>query len=109
MRVDRLEDVLREARELGVELELESRGLEGEAFQQPLDVRVGRPFLGVLGEGEPARDLRELMRELGPGLTQVVKFAFVESQQPLVHRAYPSPAWSVTLKAPVSRSTSVLR
>ena len=41
MRIDHLEQRLREARELGFELELHARGQEREAFEQPLDIRVG--------------------------------------------------------------------
>ena len=39
MRIDDLEQRLREARELGVELQMNARGQEADAFDQPLDVR----------------------------------------------------------------------
>jgi len=75
--------VLREARELGVDLEVDARRHEREALEQPLDVRIGA--LERL-QPQPARDLRELARELGAHLADVVELAVVVLEQPRIHQ-----------------------
>ena len=74
VRVERLEQVRDESRELGVELELHARRQEGETLEQALDVRVGdlEPL-----HAQARRDLRELLRELGAHLAQVTQFLVV--------------------------------
>ena len=67
MRIDVLEQVLGEARELRVDLELDPRRQESEPLQQPLHVGIGA--LEAV-EAEAAGDLGELLRELGAHLAQ---------------------------------------
>ena len=82
LRVDDLEQALREARELGVELELHPAGQEGRALEQSLD--VGVVHLDAV-DAQPRGDLRELLRELGTHLAQVLQFLVVVAQQSRVH------------------------
>ena len=70
--------MLREAREFGVELHLHARGEKAEAFEQPLDIRVGA-FEAF--QPEAPGDLRKLLRELAAHLAQVLKFLAVVAQK----------------------------
>src|SRR5690606_20670625 len=83
MRVHQLQQVLREARKLRVDLELNARRQKGEALEQPLDVRIRD--LGAL-DAEPAGDLRELLRELRAHLPHVLELAVVIAQQTRIHQ-----------------------
>ncbi len=87
VRVDGVQQVLGEARVLAVELELHARGEKGEAFQQPLDVRVRA--LEAL-EAEPGGDLRELGRELRARLANELQLAVVVLEQARVHGVSPA-------------------
>ena len=87
VRIDHLQQRLREGRELRLHLELDAGGQEREAFQQPLDIRVGD--LGV-GEVEPAGDLRELVRELRAHVAHEGEFVLVVLHQPRVHQRRPT-------------------
>ena len=82
LRVDDLQQPLREARELGVELQLDAAGQEREAFEQAFDVGVGD--LQAL-DAQPGSDLRELLRELGAHLAQMAQFLVVVAEQARVH------------------------
>ena len=86
MRIDGLEDRLRELRKLGVELELHAGGKVREPLEQPLDERIGARFLGLGVEGQTARDLGKLPRELRRHVPQMVEFVVIESQEAAVHR-----------------------
>jgi len=46
VRINRFEQSLGKARELGFKFEMNARGQPGEAFQQPLDVGIRASFLG---------------------------------------------------------------
>jgi len=73
--VDEFEQVLREARVLGVLLVVHARGQEGEAFEQTLHVRIDALATGRrLLEREPACDLRVLARELRGSVADVQQF-----------------------------------
>jgi hypothetical protein len=63
MRIDHLQQRLREGREFRFQLELDTRRQEGEAFQQPLDIGIGH--LGA-AEIEPGGDLGKFGGELAP-------------------------------------------
>ncbi len=96
--------MLREDRELRIELELNARGKEGESFQEALDLGVGA--LETF-QAETTGDLREFSCELAAHLADVLKFAVVMLEQARIHAG--QPRFSETLKRPVSRSTSVFR
>jgi hypothetical protein len=82
VRVDRFEQVGDQPRLLGIELQLHAGGQGREAFEQPLDIRIGDlgPF-----HAEPRRDLRKLARELGAHLLQVGQLVGVEAEEAWVH------------------------
>ncbi len=61
VRAEHLEEMLREAREFGVDLELDASREEGESFEQALDVRV-RTLERI--EPQPARDLGEVVARM---------------------------------------------
>src|SRR5258705_386255 len=84
VRVDDLEQRLREARELGIELQLDARGEEAEALEQPLDVGVGD--LEAV-HAEPRGNLRKLLRELRAHLAEMLQLEVVVLQQPRIHQA----------------------
>ncbi len=74
-RVDQLQQVLREARVLGVLLVVHAAGEEREAFEQALHVGVDAFAAGRgLFQREPGRDLRMLARELRRGVADVQQF-----------------------------------
>ena len=117
VRVDQLEQVLGEAGELRIDLQLHPRGQKGEPLQQSLHVGVGA--LERLQPQSP-RDLGKLAGELPAHLPQVLELAVVVVKQPRVHglilgahrrqtHHYPAPAASTTWTLPSSRSISVLR
>jgi hypothetical protein len=78
VRVDDLEQPFGEARKFGVQLELHPGGQEREAFQQAFDIGVAD--LDAI-HAQAGRDLRELLRELGTHLTQVLQFLVVVAKQ----------------------------
>ena len=104
VRVDDFEQRLREARELGVELQLHARGQKPDAFEQPLDVGIGhlQPV-----HAEPGGDLRELLGELRAHLAQVLQLEVVVLQEARIHHATRDGARSAICTLPVSRSNSV--
>ena len=97
LRIDDLQQALREARELGVDLELDAAGQKRKPLQQPFDIGVGdlEAF-----ETEPRRDLGKLLRELGPHLAQVAQFLVVVAQQPRVHGSALGPVNAIGGLAP---------
>src|SRR6185503_3012326 len=100
-----LEQRLREARELGVDLELHARREKRDAFEQSFDVGIGH--LQAV-HPEPGRDLRELLDELGASLPQVLQLEVVILEEAGVHHATRGGAMrSVIRTFPVSRSKSV--
>src|SRR5262245_47281922 len=98
--------MVREPRELGIELELHARGQEREALEQSFDIRVRDV---ETTEAETARDLRILGGELGAYLAHELELALVVLQQARVHQDVASRPGSVTATLPVSRSISVRR
>ncbi len=104
MRIDDLEQRLREAREFGVELELHARRQKSDAFEQPLD--VGIVHLQPV-HPEPGRNLRKLLGELGARLAQVLQLEVVVLKEARVHHATRDGARSAICTFPVSRSNSV--
>ncbi|MNC85903.1 hypothetical protein D3C83_15230 [compost metagenome] len=104
MRVDAFEQRLREARELGVELQVDARRHEADAFHQALDVGVGhlQPV-----HAEARRDLGELLGELRAHLAQVLQLEVVVLEQPRIHQPTRDGAMSAIWTLPVSRSISV--
>ncbi len=107
VRVHHLEQRLREARELGVELELHARGHEADAFEQALDVRIGhlQPV-----HPQPRRNARKLLRELRAHLAQMLQLEVVVLKEPGVHVLYTTREEgmrSAISTLPVSRSISV--
>jgi hypothetical protein len=54
-----------EPRLLGVQLQLDACGQEGEAFEKALDIGVGDLHAF---QSEPGRDFRKVLRELGAHL-----------------------------------------
>ena len=83
MRIGDLQQVLGEPRELGVELQANSRAEEADAFEQSLGVRV-RDLGGV--ERQPRGDLRKLPRELRPHLPHVRELLVVIPEHARVHQ-----------------------
>ena len=83
MRVDHLQQRLREGRELRLHLHLDAGGQEREALQQALDIGVGD--LGA-ADAEPGRDLGELGRELAAHVAHEGEFRLVQPQQARVHQ-----------------------
>ncbi len=106
MRIDHLEQVLREARELGVDLELHACGEKREPLEEPFDIGIG-----TLEAVEPqaSRDLRKLLRELPAHLAHVLQLAVVVVQNPWIHQPGLCRVLSATVTLPVSRSISVFR
>ena len=84
MRIDDVEQRLREAGELGVELELHARGEKGDALEEPLDVGIGD--LEAV-HAEPGRDLGKLLRELRAHFAEVLQLDVVVLEQPRIHHA----------------------
>ena len=100
VRIDALEEMLGEARKLGVELEAHPGGEEAEPFQEPLDVRIGH--LGRV-ERQARGDLGERGGELRSHLPHVRELLAVVPQHPGVHQRP-----STSRISPLSRSMSVL-
>ena len=100
VRIDALEEVLGEARELGVELETHAGRQETEPLEQPLDVRIGH--LGRV-ERQARGDLGEGGGELRPHLPHVLQLLVVVAKHAGVHQRP-----STTRISPLSRSMSVL-
>jgi hypothetical protein len=100
VRIHALEQVLREARKLRVQLQAYPGREEAEPFQQPLDVRIGD--LGRV-ERQPRGDLGERGRELRAHLAHVRELLVVVPEHPLVHQRP-----SASRISPLSRSMSVL-
>jgi hypothetical protein len=86
VRAQHLEELLGELRKLGVDLELNARRQEGEAFEQTLDVRI-RAFERV--EPEPPGYLRKVPSELAAEIPQVAKLAIVIVEKPRIHAITP--------------------
>lgn len=82
IRIGDFEQALREAGELGLELELRARGHEAERLDEPFYVRV-RHFDAL--HAESARDLRVLRREFRGQLPHVGQFAVVVIEKLRVH------------------------
>ncbi len=104
MRIDNLEQRLREARKLRVDLQLHPGRQERGAFKQPLDVRIC-DLEGV--HAEPTRDLRKLLGELRAHLAEMSQLALVVLQEAGIHYVTRDGARSATSTCPVSRSISV--
>ena len=83
VRINHLEQVLREPRKLRIQPQLHPGRQEREPFQQPLDVRV-RALDAV--ERQAARDFRKLRRELAPHLAEVRQLALVVLKKTRIHR-----------------------
>ena len=81
--IDRFQQVLDQARMLGVDLQLHARGHERKTFEQALDVGVGH--LHAVHR-QARRDLRELLRKLRPHLAQMRELVAVQAQQARVHQ-----------------------
>ena len=64
LRINRFEQRLGEAGKLGVELELNARGQEREAFEQPLDKWIGADFLGLAIQGAAGRRSWEIRGQI---------------------------------------------
>jgi hypothetical protein len=80
--VDGFEEVVGEAWELGVELELNAGGEEGVALEEAFDIGVDA---GEVLDAEAAGDLGKLAGELlGHGL-EVAEFTVVVAEQPAIH------------------------
>jgi hypothetical protein len=86
VRVHHVQQVLREAGKLGVDLELDAGGEKGKRFQQALDVGIGA-FERL--DAEPAGDLGKLLRELLPGLADVLQLAVVVVEEARIHQPPP--------------------
>ncbi|MPM83396.1 hypothetical protein SDC9_130460 [bioreactor metagenome] len=99
VRVDQLQQTLRETRKLRVHLELNAPRQQGETFQQPLHIRVGH--LQAL-HAQTAGDLGMFLRKLLAQFADVGQFAVVIVEQTRVHQL--SPIWSSKVTEPVSRS-----
>ena len=82
VRVDDLEQRLREPRKLCLELQLDARRHEAEAFEQPLDVGIGDL---QAAHAKPGGNLRKLLGELGAHLAQVLQLEVVMLQEPRIH------------------------
>ena len=104
MRVDDLEQCLRETGKLGVDLQLHARGQKPDAFEQPLDVGIVH---GQTVHAEPGRDLGELFGELGARLPQMLQLQVVILEETRIHHATRDVLRSVSWTFPVSRSISV--
>ena len=83
VRVDDLQQMLGESRELVVHLELHPPRQEAETLQQPLD--VGISALEPL-QPQPPGDLRELAGEFPAQLAQVLEFSVVVFEQTGIHQ-----------------------
>ena len=85
--VDQLQQVLREARVLGVLLVVDARGEEREALQQALDVGVDA-FAARDGavQGQARGDLRVLAREFSRRIADVQQFLAVVAEESGIHR-----------------------
>jgi hypothetical protein len=88
VRIDVLEQVLGEARELRLDLQLHARREESEPLEQPLHVGIGA-FQAF--EAEAGSDLRELLGKLGPHAAQQRKLLFVEAEEARIHAVDPIP------------------
>ena len=74
VRIDHLQQRLREGRELRLQLELDARGEQREAFEQPLDIGIGDI---EAAEVQTRGDLRELAGEFPAGLAHERELGFV--------------------------------
>jgi hypothetical protein len=104
VRIHDVEQRLREAGELGVELELHARGEKRHALDQPLD--VGIADLEV-AHAEPRRNLRKLIGEFGAHLAQMPQLDVVILEQSRIHHTTRVGRRSAIWTFPVSRSNSV--
>ncbi len=84
VRVNSLQKTLRKARELGIQLQMDARGQEGESFQQSLHIRVWADFLGV-GQRKSSGNLGKISTKLGGRFAQVPQLDVVKFQQPFIH------------------------
>ena len=82
-----LEQMLREARELRVDLELHARGEEREALEQTLHVWIGA--LDAF-HAKTGGDLGIFLGELRADFAQVLQFAVVAVEQSSVHARAPA-------------------
>src|SRR5262249_58128348 len=94
------QQVLGEARYLGVELEANAGSQEAEALEQPLHVRVGH--FGRI-ERQARGDLGKRLGELGAHLPHVLQLLRVVAEHAGVHQRD-----SATRTSPLSRFMSVL-
>ncbi len=78
------EERFRDLRELVVDLEAHARREEGEGLEEALDVRV---LALVRLELQAGRDLRVLVRELGPHLAKEAQLALVVLQEVAAHHS----------------------
>jgi hypothetical protein len=82
VRIDHLQQVLGEGGKLGVDLELDSGGQEGKAFQQTLHIGV----CALEGLQPKARgDLGHLLGEFAPHLAHEAQLAVVVIEQAWIH------------------------
>ncbi len=100
VRVDDLEQPLREARELRVHLELYPCREERGTFEEALDVGIGD--LDAL-HAEASRDLGKLLPEFRAELPEVAEFAVEVVEEPRVHQPA-GPVCSCSTTSPLSRS-----
>lgn len=105
-RIHRVEQRLREARKLRVHLQLHARGEKAEAFEQPLDVRIGRPrFVHPQARGH----FRKLLRELAAQLAQIRELAVVVVEQARIHRVSLPPPGAAPSRPSPDRGPSAAR
>src|SRR3546814_4460009 len=106
MRVHHLQQMPREDREFGIELQLHARREEGEALQEPLHIGVGAV---ECVEAQPGGDLRIFAGELAAHLADVRQFLIVELQEARIHQRPPARSRSAIDICPASRSSCVRR
>jgi len=82
VRIDRLEQGLREPGKFSIQFEVDPRGQESHAFDQAFDIRVG-DF--DAGHAQPGGNLRELLGELCAHLVEVLQLEIVVLQESRVH------------------------
>jgi tripartite-type tricarboxylate transporter receptor subunit TctC len=104
LRANGLQDVLRQARELRVQLQVDARREKREPLEQALDVRVGAL---EARQPETRGDLGILLRVLRPHLAHELQFPLVVAQQARVHQLDSRIPKSASVTWPVSRSSRV--
>ncbi len=82
VRIDEFQQMLREVRMTGIQLQLYARGEKREAFQQTLDIRV-RALQPLYSEARGNTRIR--LRELRARLANVLQFPVVVFEQPGIH------------------------